>query len=52
VANKVRPVPDEFIAGAGNDVTVAFVEYAAPLLGGPLPSYARLQGRAVPRRLE
>jgi len=52
VANKVRPVPGEFIAEAGNDVTAAFVEYAAPLLGGPLPPYARLQGRAVPPRMD
>jgi 6-phosphofructokinase 1 len=51
VANKVRPVPDEFIAGAGNDVTAAFVEYAAPLLGGPLPPYARLRGTRVTRTL-
>ncbi len=50
VANKVRPVPDEFIAASGNDVTPAFLQYAAPLLGGPLPPYARLQGRAVSRK--
>ncbi|HLE77874.1 MAG TPA: 6-phosphofructokinase [bacterium] len=50
VANRIRPVPDEFIAAAGNDVTPAFVEYAAPLLGGPLPPYARLRGQAVPPR--
>ena len=47
VANKVRPVPEEFIAAAGNDVTAAFVEYAAPLLGGPLPPYARLRGKPL-----
>jgi 6-phosphofructokinase 1 len=47
VANKVRPVPDEFIAASGNDVTPQFLAYASPLIGGPLPSYARLQGRPV-----
>lgn len=48
VANKTRPVPDEFIAPDGNGVTPEFVNYATPLLGGPLPPYARLRGRPVP----
>lgn len=52
VANRIRPVPDEFIAASGHDVTPRFVEYAAPLLGGPLPPYARLQGRPVLRKLD
>lgn len=43
VANKVRPVPDEFIAPAGNDVTTAYLDYIRPLIGGPLPAYARLR---------
>jgi 6-phosphofructokinase 1 len=43
VANAERPVPDEFIGAEGNDVTSAFIDYARPLIGGPLPPYARLK---------
>ena len=43
VANAERPMPDEFIAADGNDVTPAFLDYARPLIGAPLPSYARLR---------
>jgi 6-phosphofructokinase 1 len=49
VANAERPVPDEFISEGGNDVTAAFLEYARPLIGGPLPSYARLRMKRVPK---
>lgn len=49
VANRVRPVPDEFIAPAGHDVTEAYLNYIRPLIGGPLPAYARLRGKAVTR---
>ncbi|MDQ7844475.1 MAG: 6-phosphofructokinase [Armatimonadota bacterium] len=49
VANRVRPVPDEFIAPAGNDVTEAYLRYIRPLIGGPLPAYARLRGKGVQR---
>jgi 6-phosphofructokinase 1 len=52
VANAERPVPDEFIGEDGTDVTPAFLEYARPLIGGPLPRYARLKMARVPRRLE
>ena len=47
VANKVRAVPDEFIAPGGNDVTQAYLDYIRPLIGGPLPAYARLRATAV-----
>lgn len=43
VANEEKHVPDEFINEAGNDVTTAFVEYASPLMGGPLQPYTRLE---------
>ena len=33
VAEKTKSMPDEFINAEGNDVTEAFVEYAAPLVG-------------------
>lgn len=52
VANAERPVPDEFISAEGNDVTPAFLEYARPLIGGPLPRYARLKMQRVPKRLQ
>ena len=34
VAEKTKPMPDEFINAEGNGVTAAFVEYAMPLTGG------------------
>jgi 6-phosphofructokinase 1 len=46
VAAGSRPVPDEFIAESGNDVTEAFVDYLRPLVGD-LDKYARLAGKAV-----
>jgi 6-phosphofructokinase 1 len=51
VANAERPVPDEFIAAEGNDVTAAFLDYARPLIGGPLPPYARLKLTRVPKKM-
>ena len=34
VAEKTKPMPDEFINTGGNGVTDAFIEYAMPLTGG------------------
>jgi len=34
VAEKTKPMPDEFINADGNGITDAFVEYAMPLTGG------------------
>jgi ATP-dependent phosphofructokinase / diphosphate-dependent phosphofructokinase len=51
VANAERPMPDEFINAAGNHVTQAFFDYALPLVGGPLPQYARLKLQRVAKRL-
>lgn len=42
VANHERPMPDEYIAESGMDVTPAFIKYAAPLVG-ELPEYAQLK---------
>jgi len=50
VANAVRPVPPEFIGPAGHDVTAAYLSYIRPLIGPPLPVYARLAGGRVPAR--
>lgn len=42
VANEVKPLPAAFVNEARNFVTPAFWDYALPLLGDPLPRYARL----------
>lgn len=47
VAGRVRAVPDEYIGGASNDVTAAFVEYVMPLIGAPLADYPRLAAPPV-----
>lgn len=52
IANKEKLLPDEFIAPEGNFVTPAFVRYARPLIGGPLPRHARLKKHIIPKRLE
>ncbi|HSV26802.1 MAG TPA: 6-phosphofructokinase [Sedimentisphaerales bacterium] len=43
VAEKTKSLPNEFIAPNGNDVTKAFIDYAAPL-AGPLPRTCWLGG--------
>jgi len=47
VAHGVRRLPDAYIAPEGNFVTPAFLTYARPLIGGPLPEYIRLRGVPV-----
>ncbi len=42
IANRERLLPDEYIASDGRSVTAAYRRYALPLLGGPLPPFARL----------
>jgi 6-phosphofructokinase 1 len=42
VANNQRRLPDEFINERGNGLTDAFVAYATPLIGEPLPVFERL----------
>jgi 6-phosphofructokinase 1 len=51
VANAERPMPDDFINSDGNDVTPAYLDYARPLIGGPLPPYARLKLARVRRKI-
>ncbi|HMA35822.1 MAG TPA: diphosphate--fructose-6-phosphate 1-phosphotransferase [Chloroflexia bacterium] len=49
IANTERLLPDAFLAAAGNDITAAFVDYALPLIGGPLPAYFQwAPGSGVP----
>lgn len=50
VANAEKLMPDEFINHEGNGVTSAFIEYALPLIGGPLPEYAKLENFPVEGR--
>jgi 6-phosphofructokinase len=42
VANNQKRLPAEYINPAGNGMTDAFVTYAEPLLGDPLPEFQRL----------
>ena len=46
-ANREKKLPAHFINAEGNGITEAFVRYAAPLIGGPLPRYARLKKHRV-----
>jgi 6-phosphofructokinase 1 len=43
VANKEKKVPAEFIVEDGNFVNDKFINYARPLIGGPLPEYVHLK---------
>ncbi len=42
VANVERTLPEEYIDHASGQIRPGFVEYARPLIGEPLPHYARL----------
>jgi 6-phosphofructokinase len=46
-----KPVPDAFINEESNFVTPQFLEYVRPLIGGPLPEYARLRKKVLDKRL-
>jgi 6-phosphofructokinase 1 len=50
VANAERLMPADYLNEAGNDVTEAFLRYARPLIGGPLPQYAYLRKVLVPKK--
>ncbi len=43
IANIEKRMPPSFLDPAGNFVTQAFIDYALPLVGGPLPQYVELQ---------
>jgi 6-phosphofructokinase 1 len=42
VANIERPLPDEYLNRGTGELAPAFIEYAKPLIGDPLPPYTRL----------
>ena len=53
IGGKVRLVPPEYIDASGGFVIQAYLDYARPLLGGPMPRYARLvAAHSSPRRYE
>jgi 6-phosphofructokinase 1 len=43
IANVEKRMPAEYLNPAGNFVTQSFIDYALPLIGGPLPQYVELQ---------
>lgn len=49
VARDTREMPPKFINKAGNNVTKAFLDYAAPILG-PLPFMGRFKGIKVSKK--
>ena len=51
VANAEKLIPEEYLSPEGNDVTQAFLDYARPLIGGPLPKYAYLKKVAVAKKV-
>jgi len=51
VANAEHLMPTEYLNEEGNGVTDAFLEYARPLIGEPLPPYGRLAMNLVPKHL-
>jgi len=51
VANREKKVPRTFINEEGNWVTQAFLDYVTPLIGDPLPEYARLEKHSIPKLL-
>ncbi|NIM95978.1 MAG: diphosphate--fructose-6-phosphate 1-phosphotransferase [Anaerolineales bacterium] len=51
VANKEKTLPGEYINKTTNMITQSFIEYALPLIDGPLPPTARLKGVRVPKFL-
>lgn len=51
VANAEHVLPREWINSEANGVTQAFIDYAKPLIGGPLKPYGRLSMNIMPKRL-
>jgi 6-phosphofructokinase 1 len=49
VAKETRHMPDEFLNADGNDVTPAFIKYAAPIVG-PLPKIGRLKAVRIAKQ--
>jgi 6-phosphofructokinase len=43
IANAEKVMPDDYLVAEGNDVSPAFLDYARPLIGEPLPRLGRLE---------
>ena len=50
VANTARSFPRQWLAESRVDVTDDFVNWARPLIGAPLPEFARLEEKLAPGR--
>ncbi len=50
IALRTKKVPNEFISKDSNFVSKEFLEYAKPLIGGPLPEYAHLKKKMIEKR--
>lgn len=49
VANRERHLPPEYMAPPEEGVTPAFLNYARPLIGPPLPAHGRLRRHRLPK---
>jgi 6-phosphofructokinase len=47
IANSQKVLPPEYLDADGTSMTPAFLEYARPLIGAPLPEHARLRGERL-----
>ncbi|MBN9388248.1 MAG: 6-phosphofructokinase [Chloroflexi bacterium] len=47
IANTEHKMPVSYINAAGNFVTQDFIDYALPLIGGPIPAYLKLDRAAL-----
>ncbi len=47
VANEQKLMPPEYLTEDGLNVTQAFLDYARPLIGDPLPEHARLRAERI-----
>jgi 6-phosphofructokinase 1 len=47
IANSQKVLPPEYLNAEGTGMTPAFLDYAHPLIGDPLPTHAQLRGERV-----
>ncbi|HAJ33203.1 MAG TPA: 6-phosphofructokinase [Candidatus Atribacteria bacterium] len=52
VVNSERKFPKDWITSDRMDVTDEFIEWALPLIGGPLPKFAKFRKIYVPKKCE
>ena len=50
VANADRKFPEQWIGANKMDVTDEFIKWALPLIGGPLPEFARFEEKFAPKK--